>query len=272
MSVKTARLVDLALQEGLGGEYVVDPASKIGGRSKDRQQRVLLGATHSRPESRCDHSPWRRRKWPIVEFVEDGGQRRGQRMVAEYGVRGGLADRGLPIGVVEQGCEFVGEIFFADLDEVFARYERIVSGRRLADDATPIGHRLDQARPFEVARHGVIAMQVQQDSAAGQQVVFRRPEDERAVTVGDGALEAEQPQIDLTVPQLIGESGEDRGPAIGLAPHEQQLGRPCARDATIHARHSPEAKVTGIDSGRRERGCAECIDVERDGAVRCVQA
>jgi hypothetical protein len=221
------------------------------------QQGRLVAARHRSPAAaigdRCGTE--------ILERVEDRRQRRHERVLVEHGRPGGVTQRGAPVGIVEQVAQRLVEVLGGD--EVDPVDERLEPGRRLGDHGAPVGHRLDHARPLEVAGLHLVAMDVQQDPAAAEQLVLVAPEHHTGHVAVDRAAEPEQPQLGAPVPEQRCEARQHCGTPWRAPAEEQHLDVAVGVGAAVrHRRHATEAQVGRCDVAGGEPVDAVAVDVE----------
>ncbi len=125
-----------------------------------------------------------------VDPLEDRTDRGRQRMPTQHRVGGGGGDLVPSRRALEQLGHRGGQV--VGLDEVLARAQRRGAGARLGDHHAAVGHRLDHARPLEVAGTPVVAVDVDEELGRGEEAVLVGAEHEAGRAGAHRRREAEQ--------------------------------------------------------------------------------
>ena len=135
------------------------------------------------------------------------------------------------------------------------------AGARLGDHDAAVGHRLDHARPLEVAGTPVVAVDVDEDLGRGEQAVLVGAEHEAGRAGAHRRGEAEQAQVGPPVLQHRAERGEQSA-SRGVSPPRNSTSRSRARGRGHHRRDAAEHEPLGAHLLRTQGLDPVGVDVE----------
>ena len=185
-------------------------------------------------------------------------------MIVEHSGARRFTDLAASTRVVEQLREWCRKVVGGD--EVLAVHQRLETSRRLGQHRTSVCHRLDHSRPFEVARRGVVAVEVEEDPAARQQAVFVVAEHRARRGAVDRGAETEESQLDIAIPEHGSERRQRRRPTRRRAAEEQQVEVAFGRRRT-HRRHATELQVHRLVPAGANRIHTLRVDVDHQRGV-----
>ena len=136
--------------------------------------------------------------------------------------------------------------------------QRLVAGARLGDDDAAVRHRLDHARPLEVAGTPVVAVDVDEDLGAGEQRgTSRRRTPGRARRCATGAVKRNSRRSDRRSCEHRGERGEQSASA-GVSPPRNSTSTSragaAAPPSTRRRRARAARRAPAANAGPRRRG------------------